>query len=320
MIVAGIDGGGTKVECVIVTEHGDVLGQGSGGPTNTNFSPAELVIQSLDQAIGQALSQSKTAGSRVGMIVVGSPTSPDVLYGVITRWFPSAKVIMVGEGVLALAAGGIFGQGVAVISGTGSMVLAHGPREITVGGWGTLLGDEGSAYSIGIQALKAVCLAADGRGQETLLTSSIQHWAGIDEIDDLPRFVYGSPQVNRQTIASLAVNVTKVADKGDGVAQNILIEAGRNLADQAITAIRRVGFHDRFDVVGSGSVLRYNDSVFKEMAYRIHLEYPLAHTHRTNVSPALGGACVALKLLGTTSQIIERVLSRNTEGGCAIDY
>ncbi len=319
MIIAAIDGGGTKVDCIIVTEHGDVLGQGRGGPTNTNFSPAELVIQSLDRAIGQALSHSKIAGSTVGMIVVGSPTSPDVLYGVTTRWFPSARVIVVGEGALALAAGGIFGQGVAVISGTGSMAVARGPFEVTVGGWGTLLGDEGSAYSIGIQALKAVCRAADGRGQETLLTAHIQHWAGIDQIDDLPRFVYGSPEMNRQTIAGLAVIVTKVANKGDGVAQDILIEAGRHLADQANTAIRRVGFHDRFDVVGSGSVLRYNDTVFKEMVDRIHLEYPLAQIHHTYVPPALGGASLALQLLGASSRTLERLVSRNAEDGGTID-
>ncbi len=135
MMVAGIDGGGTKIECVIASPAGEILGCGVGGPVNTNFSAVEAVVRSFDQAAGSALAAASLSGQEVEVVVAASPTNPVLLRTLIARRFPRANIVLVGEGELVLAAGGLIQRGVAVISGTGSLAMARdGPRVLAVGG------------------------------------------------------------------------------------------------------------------------------------------------------------------------------------------
>ncbi len=302
MMIAGIDGGGTKVECVIVTEHGDIVGRAVGGSVNTNFSPAATVIESFEDAIGQALAQAGSRGSEVGTVVVGSPTNPNVLDQVIAVWFPMAKWVSVGEGRLALAAGGVIGQGVAVISGTGSMAYGRDRegRQVSVGGWGTLLGDEGSAYDIGVESLRAACRAVDGRTLDTRLTERIKAQFGLEHLRDLTKVVYGPPMLSRTQIGALSRLVAEVAETGDEIADEILRTAGHRLADLVPPVVRRIGLDvsDVIPVVASGSVLQHNPVVFEAMAEAVELSYPLANVRQTPISPGVGAAVIAMERLG----------------------
>jgi N-acetylglucosamine kinase-like BadF-type ATPase len=107
------------------------------------------------------------------------------------------------------------------------------------GGWGYLLGDEGSGYDIGLTALRCVARASDGRGPQTMLTELIlAHWS-LRSANDLIGYVY-RPQVSETGIAALAVLVESAARQGDPVAQNILQQAGRELAMAVQVVSRRL--------------------------------------------------------------------------------
>lgn len=158
--------------------------------------------------------------------------------GLFESWaagaFPAAHFRISNDALIVLYAGTPEGWGLAIISGTGSIAYGRHPdgQLARAGGWGYLLGDEGSGYAIGLAALRAATRAADGRGPRTLLLPTLlEHWQ-LDGPTRLVRKVYGelAGAGARAEIARLARLVEQVAAQGDACAEAILTEAGQELA------------------------------------------------------------------------------------------
>jgi N-acetylglucosamine kinase-like BadF-type ATPase len=164
-----------------------------------------------------------------------------------------ARVTIASDGVTSLL--GALGEslGAVVAAGTGTVCVARGPeRWVKVDGWGSLLGDDGSAFAIGRSGLNAGLRELDGRGgSEALLAAAEQRFgepAGIAEA------IYRS-QVPTRIVASFARDVARVAADGDAAARSILEDAGRELAVTACAALGRAfGPADPATVSYSGNV------------------------------------------------------------------
>lgn len=148
------------------------------------------------------------------------------------------------------------GTGAVVASGTGVVTLAVGPTRVArVDGWGHIMGDAGSGYWIGREALDAVMRAYDGRGPHTALRSSVEaRWPDLEEA----YIALQSSPDRVSVVASFAAEVARLADHGDPGAQGISERAGIELAHSAITALRRVdaGVGGPAEVCAIGGVLR----------------------------------------------------------------
>jgi N-acetylglucosamine kinase-like BadF-type ATPase len=146
-------------------------------------------------------------------------------------------------------------RGAVVAAGTGVVTLAVGATEVArVDGWGYLIGDAGSGYSIGRAALDAVLRAHDGRGPATALTEVVRA-----DFPDLEQ-AYIELQADPGRVRRIAGYARVVADlaPGDEVAAGICAEAGAELALSVATGLRRVG-EDAVPapvVCGMGGVLR----------------------------------------------------------------
>lgn len=313
MIVGGLDGGGTKLDCCLVSDDGTLLGAGRGGPVNRNFAPEERIRHSFAEALEAARSAAGVSADMVAWTVVGSPTPSPLADSLIRSAFPQTRVLRVGEGDLVLAAAGFVCRGVAVIAGTGSLALAKDPAggRASVGGWGTLLGDDGSAYDIAVMALRAVARARDGRLPPTGLTEAVCAWARIEDARELPSVIYGSEAPDRTEIAGLAVRVAELASRGDRVARDILRAAGLALAEQAWVAGDRVGFRpDEFvPVYASGGILATCDLVLADLSDALKALAPAWRVARPLVSPAVGAAALALEAAGVPRPQIDRLWS-----------
>ena len=129
-------------------------------------------------------------------------------------------------------------RGAVVASGTGAVALAVGATKVArIDGWGYLIGDGGSGYSLGRAALDAVMRAHDGRGEPTALTEF-----AMTEFPDLER-AYIELQADPARVGRIAAYARHVADAaaaGDAVALSITSEAGHELAASVITGLRRV--------------------------------------------------------------------------------
>src|SRR5205814_2143843 len=132
-----------------------------------------------------------------------------------------------------------------LISGTGSIAYGRnrGGAAARAGGWGHLIGDEGSGYWIGCQALSAVVRAADGRGPETRLTDQVLRHFAVAHAAGLVQVVYNR-ETSRQSLAALGPAVQQAHDQGDAVATEILERA----AEELVLAARSVA--SRLDMRG----------------------------------------------------------------------
>jgi N-acetylglucosamine kinase-like BadF-type ATPase len=147
------------------------------------------------------------------------------------------RVTIASDGVTSLL--GALGErlGAVVAAGTGTVCLARGPRRwAKVDGWGSLLGDAGSAFAIGRNGLDLALRELDGRdGSKALLVAAEERFGKAGAIAEA---VYRSP-VPTRTVASFARDVARVAAEGDTPARAILEDAGRELAVEACAAIGR---------------------------------------------------------------------------------
>lgn len=307
----GIDGGGSKTTALLADEQGNILGQGVAGPTSGHFVGHEAVVNHLWAAAGQALDAARFDGA-LDLIFIGAPAVyQDTAQEALSSLVSFRTIHCEGDDRTAFV-GALGGKhGVVVLAGTGS--FSHGVNgdkvSLSVGGWGTLLGDEGSAYDIAISALKAVTRASEGRGPETSLTHMIRERFRITRIRELTRVVY-RPDFTREQVASLAPLVTEAARQGDAVATQILADAGEALGELAVTVIERLSMTaDSVPVVLTGGVKAARDLIVPSLSRRVLAVCPGARFPEPRYTPAIGAVILGLETAGVTvdQQVLERL-------------
>src|SRR5262249_17205514 len=136
---------------------------------------------------------------------------------------------------------------VGVIAGTGSIAVARAPdgRKSRAGGWGHLIGDEGSAYGLVLSALRRLARRADRResppGTPDPLAVHLFRALGISGPDRLVSLLY-SPEFDRSRIAALAPAILAAASEDESITQELLRPAGAELAEMVMAAARTLGF------------------------------------------------------------------------------
>lgn len=253
-LLLGIDGGGTHTVALLAVRAADsadgwtLLGRGEAGPSNLQAVGREKALGALDEAVTAAFAAAQRARVPVAVACLGLAGAArlgeqQILREWAERIHLARDVDITTDAALLLASGTPEGWGLAIVAGTGS--LAYGRtadgRTARAGGWGPLLGDEGSGYQIAVSALNAVTRAADGRGPETALTQALLSQLGITQLQQLVPTVY-SGNWDRTALASLAPLAIAAADAGDGVADRILAEAAQSLADAAASVARQLGW------------------------------------------------------------------------------
>ena len=251
----GIDGGGTATEAWLAepggrcsgSRHGRTIerqsrwsdrcprGDRFGDPRRVSHRPA-LHLAPVDVIC-------------LGLAGFDRPDDRKLLAGWAdeARW--ARRLVMVNDGDLVVAAGTPEGWGVGVIAGTGSIAVgrAQDGRTARAGGWGHLIGDEGSAYGVVLDALRLVARRADGRdprppGRDPL-TERICAALGVVEASQIVTAIY-SPDFSRARIASLAPEVLAACDEAPEIGERLLITAGAALAETVAAVARSLGWSE----------------------------------------------------------------------------
>lgn len=247
--VIGLDIGGTKTRGVRF-ENGIPVRDESAGSSNVQNVTREQAAANLAELFGMI------GGGEIGQVYAGSggiDTDEDAqaLADLIAPHAPGAKITVVHDSRLLLAAGGA-DTGVAVIAGTGSAAWGKNGdgQEARAGGWGYLLGDEGSGYWLGREAVRHSLRRMNQGLEPDLLSRALLNACGVDEPGQLIA-LFHSPDTGRRYWAQQARLVVEAADAGDETSQALVVQAGRDLAGLAEQAVRQLGLEGPV-ILGSG--------------------------------------------------------------------
>lgn len=244
-LVIGVDGGGSGCRAVLVRlEEGEtkVIGRGAGGPANPRAVGAPAAAAGIRDAIAAAFAAARcppqpVATACLGLAGAGRPVDAAAVGELLADI--ATDLVVVTDGDLVLGDGPP-GTAVALIAGTGSIALSRAAdgRLDRAGGWGAVIGDEGSGWSIARAGLAAVAAAADGRGPATALTPRALARFGVDRAEDLVTVVQ-RPETGRERIATFAEDVGAAAGAGDGVATAIVAAAAADLVRMVRAVVQR---------------------------------------------------------------------------------
>lgn len=232
-VFVGIDGGGSRATAVATDVEGRELARVEGGPGRIRLDApgtgAHVLADLVDHVIREAGARLPAAGLICALAGAGREDARRELAAALLREAVAIRLRVVTDAEAAYqdAFGG--GPGILLIAGTGSIAWGRDAdgRTIRAGGWGALLGDEGSGYDLGLRALRAVLHAHDGRGPATGLTGTILGRTGVDSPEGL---VTWSARADKAEIAALAPCVLEAAEAGDDVASSLVRTAATDLA------------------------------------------------------------------------------------------
>jgi N-acetylglucosamine kinase-like BadF-type ATPase len=298
MTVLGIDAGGTKTVCLLSDEDGRILSEARGPGANLQ-SAGELGVEKvLHHVMEAALDHFAARPSAICLGIAGVDRDDDarIVGAIMRRISPGSRVLVVNDALVALVAGVGRAPGIVVLSGTGSIVYGRNAQgdAARAGGWGHVIGDEGSGYWIGRHAVLAAVRALDGRGPRTALIDDVLAHFSVADTNGLVRVIYGrdAPSVD---VAALGAIVQRARDAGDAVAAQILERAAEELTVAARSVATRLEMRgDEFQFILAGGVFRAVPWLIEELERRLVEVAPRAEVRPLTQEPALGAVALAI--------------------------
>lgn len=301
-LIIGVDGGGTKTEAVLATVDSGgepaVIGEGRSGPSNMRLTGRRQTLESLDEAIGQAL-----AGRRADIAVLAlagsdfSDVQREIRQWAFDRDYCERLEIISDAGPV-LAAGTPDGWGVALVVGTGSIAIGvdRDGRSLARGGWGHWYGDKGSGYDLGARALAAVSHAEDGMGPETVLRERMLDYFQLENPRLIIQKLYSGGNV-RSRIAASAPVVLDAAVAGDIVAERIMEACAGELLRLVTAVTCDLEFTDAYPLALAGGVICNNEAYRARLEAGLNAVSPAPGVVTLVPQPVMGAVRIGLRLL-----------------------
>ena len=304
-LVLGVDGGGTKTLGLVSDQRGNILARREVGATNPNVVGFEKSAKNLFQLITECCDDIRCSPNELQHIVfalagAGRKENQKRVKESVVDLFGEAGLkpppISVETDARAALEGAFRGgPGVIVIAGTGSIVTGKTPQGeiITVGGWGRTLGDEGSGYQIGREALRLLTLQLDTRGDAGKLRKLLGEQAHLSTREEIIAAVYQS----KFDIASLAPIVLKAAADNDLPSQRILQQAAAQLADQVRVIVLRMGILRKVGLVFCGGLIDHETVYSNVLHLKLMKMLPQVDIRPAMHPPVFGAVLIAIERL-----------------------
>jgi N-acetylglucosamine kinase-like BadF-type ATPase len=304
-LVIGVDGGGTKTVAWLAS--GDqVVGRGQAGPGNPRAAGFGVAQRNIADAIAAAyadawLPRQPADAACFALAGAGRAVEQDQLTSWALDCVIARRVKVTGDAEPILAAAAPDNVGVALICGTGSLAWGRNAAGETAraGGWGYLLGDEGSGYAIALAGLRAATRAADGRGPATELLAAFLGALSAAAPGDLVAKVYAA-EMSRERLAGLA-SVVFDCSGTDTAAEQIVGAAASELAEMIATVAARLRLPPGITIALAGGVLLNQSDYVARILNAIASRYTVLGSRREQwvlvEEPVRGAVALARSLL-----------------------
>lgn len=265
----GIDAGGSKTKAVLCRKDLTIvqsLTTDACNITSTGIENAsEILINSISNLLDElSITIKDIASIGIGAAGAGRTELAERLKKVMLEddLFKSAgfqNIIIVTDAAIALEGAFDGNPGCMIIAGTGSIVFAkvRSGEIIRVGGFGKVIGDEGSGYSIGRKAINVLSRMLDGRIKENTFTQRIKTEVNVESINSLIKKIY----TENYDLSSLAPIVIHLAESDAKEAQDILSEEADELIGHILAVVKRTN-NPKIDLVFAGGLLQ-NENYYR---------------------------------------------------------
>ena len=293
------DGGGSKLQGILFDETGRVLNTGLSGGINSNVHSLDAVQQHVEDCVAQLFAGLENPPAEIEGLISSQYTSE--YRTEVERYAPCRDLLGGGEGLLGVLACGV-ANGLCALAGTGSDVflIRNGKNVDTIGGWGYLLGDDGSGVWIGVHAARELARATGGMVPKSLMTDMLEEAFQIHSSGDLIREVYGRKESPAFYLGSFCKVVQQAAELGDATAIRILRESGEALARQAELLIEKHNLGSTLPMCLTGSVLRHCRAMREGFSAYLRKRYPELKIIRPKFEPVVGAVILGLLHSGKT--------------------
>ena len=305
--VIGMDGGATKTAAMLSDLNGNVLAEETSGPSNPQVvgfeKVGEVIVGLVEELSDRAGCKTTDVISLVaGLAGAGREADKDQVKAAIAAEAKKRKAVIgrVGietDGRIALEGAFKGKTGIIIIAGTGSFALAKDHKGAThrAGGWGRILGDEGSGYAIGRDGLNAVTKHLDGRGKPTLLTELIDQRFGLSNHEKIIGAIYRS----NFDVATVAPLVLEAAEAKDVECQRILNKATFELYEHVWVLVNRIeeskGARAKIPVAFIGSLISNENVYRKVLTQKITFSMPQVNVIAPEASPTYGAVLLSIR-------------------------
>lgn len=310
MYLLGIDGGQTSTKSILYDPETGEFRQASGPPIdhmltlNGQIKSRQGIQQSLHALLSGGVLARDVEMAFVSISGVHKEHEA-LIQGWISECLHVRRFAIEGD-VKANLAGASAGanDGVLIIGGGGSIgYYFDGKREFVAGGYGHVLGDEGSAYWIGLQALKAGIRDSEGRGPATALRERILRHFGETSFWGIKKRIHAD-KLHRNDIADLSRMVEGVATEGDEVARQLLKQAGKELGELAVSVLKQASQDGNpallRKVYPTGGVFQSAEWVLPSMKETLESFSPDVAVCRPSYPPIIGTLILAAQALNKT--------------------
>ena len=319
--ILGVDGGTSKTKALLAAPDGTIAGYGHAGGSNIYDGDPQRALENGLQAAELAVTSAGISPDQIATSVFsmsGADWPEDMLYfraGARARSL-GQQIVVVNDAMGGMRAGLPGPDAVGIVCGTGAGCAArsHTGRQWHAGFWQ----QGGGASELSRAALQAIYRAELGADQETALAGQILQRFGEKSVPALLHRQTALMHEPLPDIPLLASLVLDVAAAGDTVAQTIVRDQARGLAETAMAAARQVGIDGQpYDLVLAGSLFRHPSTILPDAIVKSMREFQQQVTVlRSRHEPVVGALLLALEEHGTTvnQPVISRIISTLPEG------
>jgi len=303
----GVDGGGTKTAYALVDDQGRIrasLTTGTVSHLSEGFDRAASMLAESTRAVlargGMDASSVDFAFFGLGAYGEDSATTPRL--DALPCQVLDASKYRCGNDMICSWAGSLACiDGISVVAGTGSMAYGeYANRSARTGGWGELIGDEGSAYWIAREGMNLFSRMSDGRAPRGRLYALVRGRLGLEQDLDLCAHIYGESANSRAAFARFAQLVHEAAGSGDAGAHVIFVRAADELVACVLATRRALEVADDVVLPVSYSGGAFAGSSLLAAAFRDALDATAARfdCRVPRFPPVIGAALYAARLAG----------------------
>jgi N-acetylglucosamine kinase-like BadF-type ATPase len=317
MIAIGVDGGGSKTDVAVVRDDGHALALTRGSASHAHHHGVVGALDVIEAALHEALAEAGLSRNDGPVADVATLTlagadfedEVDALTAAVKERAWSARTVVLNDTFAVLRAGTDGGWGVAIVCGSGVNCVGVAPdgTQLRFPSLGTISGDWGGGYDLGLAATFAAARSEDGRGPKSSLERAVPSHFGLETPLQLALAIHRGAVAQRRVAELAPLVFSEAAD--DPVAAGIVERQANELAAIAAATIRRLGLADEpTPVLLGGGVVRENHGVLVPLVEAgLRETCPRVEVRASSSPPIVGAALLALDELGATADAQARL-------------